>query len=614
MIGKLPENKTIRFGSIEWWIWQNIILLSFYLFLSLSRLVFLFWNPVFSEFGIKDLLLVFYYGFRLDLSMAAYATMVLYVFSVFLLGKHNLYRIFGLATGLILVIFAVIVVGDAELYQYWGYKMDVSVFKYLRTPKEAAASISIIRLIVFLLLFLTLVVGTTLFVKKIIPTIRLSFTKLWQINGLIALPILFLCARGSIDVSGVNVSSAYFSQHQELNHAAINASWNFMNSLVSPQRELNMEWNDSLNHHLSRFQSECQDTVSVFKTQNTNVIIVVLESFTANLIDYKVDNREATRNLNQIAREGYFFPSCYATGNRSDKGLAAIFSGSPAHPHGSIMQYPERFPKIGRLAAGFQNRGYQTRFYYGGNADFANFKGFLISNGFEKVIEQSDFSYRQRTSKWGVQDDVVMERFFNDISNAPKPLLYSVFTLSSHEPFEVPYTSSFADGTTLGSYLNSVAFTDSVVGLFYNKFKNSVMWENSLLVFVADHGHYFPLSSRHEQPAHYRIPLIFTGGALLDGFQGKVNPANISQTDIPASLMAQFNIKDSNHTFSHNIFCPGYSKPVSYIFNYGYGVITPTSDTIVFDVGGNRLIQYGIKDSTWIPASDAWFRKVLNEF
>jgi phosphoglycerol transferase MdoB-like AlkP superfamily enzyme len=611
---KLTTEKTIRFGAIEWWIWQSIILLSFYLFLSLVRIVFLFWNPVFHNFGINELLLTFYHGFKLDLSMAAYASMVLYLFSIFLFGKHNFYRIFGIITGIILVFFTVLSIADAELYQYWGFKIDVSLLKYLKTPKEAMASVSFTRLGVFIFLFVALTVSVTLFVQKVIPLIRLSFTKVWQINGLLALPLLFLCARGSLDVSAVNVSSAYFSQHQALNHAAINASWNFMNSLVSPQRKMNVEWDDSLSHYLSRFQQNCEETVPVFAIQNTNVIVVVLESFTANLIDYKVNNRKVTPNLNRIAREGYFFPNCYATGNRSDKGLAAIFSGFPAHPHGSIMQYPEKFSKIGSLALGFRNRGYQTRFYYGGNADFANFKGFLISNGFEKVIEQSDFPYRQRTSKWGVQDDVVMERFFNDISNAPKPLFYSVFTLSSHEPFEVPYISVFSDGTTLGNFLNSISFTDSVLGVFYDKFKASPMWDNSLLVFVADHGHYLPLHSRHEEPSHYRIPLIFGGGALMPEFRKKENPANISQTDIPKTISLQFGILETKFAQSRNFLCKNYAAPVGYIFNFGYGIITPQADTVVFDAGGNRLIKYGIKDSTWIPASDAWFRKVLNGF
>jgi phosphoglycerol transferase MdoB-like AlkP superfamily enzyme len=567
-----------------------------------------------SEYTLDELLATFYYGFRLDFSMAAYTSMVLFVFSAFLFGNRFFNRIYGICVGIILLFFTVIAFADAELYSYWGFKLDSSFLKYLKTPKEAIASISLIRLSLFSLLFVSLVVSLTLFVQRIVPTIRLSFSRFWQLNGLLVLPLFFLFARGSVDVSGVNVSSAYFSQKQELNHAAINASWNFMNSLVSPQRKMNVEWDDSLSHYLSRFQQNCEETVPVFAIQNTNVIVVVLESFTANLIDYKVNKQNVTPNLNRIARDGYFFPNCYATGNRSDKGLAAIFSGFPAHSHGSIMQYPEKFPKSGQLAAGFRNKGYHTRFYYGGNADFANFKGFLISNGFEKVIEQSDFQYRQRTSKWGVQDDVVMERFFNDISNAPKPLFYSVFTLSSHEPFEVPYSSVFADGTTLGSFLNSISFTDSVLGVFYDKFVASPMWHNSLLVFVADHGHYLPLNSRHEEPSHYRIPLIFGGGALLPEFRKKENPANISQTDISFTLLRQFAIQDTNLAQSRNFLCKNYAAPVGYIFNFGYGIITPQADTVVFDVGGNRLIKYGIKDSTWIPASDAWFRKVLNRF
>ena len=75
----------------------------------------------------------------------------------------------------------------------------------------------------------------------------------------------------------------------------------------------------------------------------------------------------------------------------------------------------------------------------------------------------------------------------------------------------MPYTSSFDDETTLGKYLNSIAFTDSVLGSFYDQLKHKVM-ENSLLIIVSITDTICLVSQ--DEPAHYRIPLIFTGGAI----------------------------------------------------------------------------------------------------
>ncbi|HPW67171.1 MAG TPA: sulfatase-like hydrolase/transferase [Salinivirgaceae bacterium] len=600
--------KTISLGSVEWWKHQVFNLLLFIVFFTLCRLVFILRNFDFSEYTLIEILSTFYYGFRLDLSITAYTSIVLVIFSLFLFGNRACFLIYRTIYTIVIIILLLITIIDAELYTYWGFKIDSSVIKYLKTPKEAVASLSTLKLIGFVVLISLIITVVVIVVKKTMPRIKLTFNRFWQLNAILVLPIYFLFARGSVDVSGVNVSSAYFSQKQELNHAAINSSWNFMSTLFFPENKKAVEWNDSLSHYLDRFVYSCNSVEKVFKTNKTNVILVILESFTANLFDYEVDSQSSIPNLKRIASEGYFFPNCYATGNRSDKGLSAIFSGITAHPQGSIMQFPEKFSKIGRLVSHFTEAGYSTRFYYGGNSDFANFKGFLINNGFEKIIEQSNFPHSMRTSKWGVQDDIVVERFFNDIAAAREPFFYSIFTLSSHEPFEVPYTSNFYNETTMGKYLNSIAFTDSVLGSFYDQLKNTKLWENSLLIIVADHGHYLPINASQNEPAHYRIPLIFSGGALYPEYRNKINFSNISQTDIPNSLLRQFKMRDTLLEGGNNFFCEDFSAPVVFVFNFGYGVITPSQDIIVYNADAERLTKCTCKDTTFVNASNAWFR------
>ena len=56
---------------------------------------------------------------------------------------------------------------------------------------------------------------------------------------------------------------------------------------------------DSLIHHLDRFEYDCNSVGKVFKTNKTNVILVILESFTANLFDYEVDSQSAIPNLKE---------------------------------------------------------------------------------------------------------------------------------------------------------------------------------------------------------------------------------------------------------------------------------------------------------------------------
>ena len=59
-------------------------------------------------------------------------------------------------------------------------------------------------------------------------------------------------------------------------------------------------------------------------------------------------------------------------------------------------------------------------------------------------------------------------------------------TLSSHEPFDVPMSR------LEHPYLNSVAYTDSCLGAFVDTLRQSPLWENLLIVFVADHTMRYP--------------------------------------------------------------------------------------------------------------------------
>ena len=88
-----------------------------------------------------------------------------------------------------------------------------------------------------------------------------------------------------------------------------------------------------------------------------------------------------------------------------------------------------------------------------------------------------------------MHDHIVLNRFFENLQKEQQPFFATLFTLSSHEPYDVPMAPRFKgnDETTL--FKNSVAYTDSTIGVFINRLKKDPLWQNTLIVFVADHGH-----------------------------------------------------------------------------------------------------------------------------
>ena len=148
--------------------------------------------------------------------------------------------------------------------------------------------------------------------------------------------------------------------------------------------------------------------------------------------------------LDSIAASGLLWTNFYASSFRTDRGIPAVLSGYPGQPGTSIMKYvskTENLPSIPRTMV--EKGGYEATYYYGGDANFTNQLAYLMASRFNRVVSDKDFPVAQRLSKWGAHDEVVFQRVLSELTpyNPSAPKLRVIQTSSSHEPFEVPYSS-----------------------------------------------------------------------------------------------------------------------------------------------------------------------------
>ena len=155
-----------------------------------------------------------------------------------------------------------------------------------------------------------------------------------------------------------------------------------------------------------------------------------------------------------------------------------------------------------------------------------------------------------------------------------------ILTLSSHEPFEVPYRRLGDDK------LNAYAFTDSEVGAFVERLRNSKHWDNTLIVIIADHGYPFPSATTYSSPERHHIPMLWVGGAVSEP---RVVEDHISQTDLAATLLAQMEVDHSDYTFSRDVSSPTTSRFGYWTFNNGFGIIDSCGVSIYDHTGGMVL-------------------------
>ncbi len=132
------------------------------------------------------------------------------------------------------------------------------------------------------------------------------------------------------------------------------------------------------------------------------------------------------------------FDNFYASGDRTDKGVIAVLSGYPAQPTSSIIKFPSKTQNLPKLNNYLKKLGYKTSFIYGGDVDFANFRSYLTTSGFDHLTTMDDFPDDINTSKWGIHDHFMFNQSLQELDTTQAPFAKVILTLSSHEPFDVP--------------------------------------------------------------------------------------------------------------------------------------------------------------------------------
>ena len=570
-----------------------------FVFAMQKPLFLLYHYKIAANYSFLEFLQVILNGLKLDITMAGYITaipLLLTMISIWFSGD-KMRAVLKVYFAIIAIAVALIFTVDEALYGYWKFRLDSTIFFYLESPANAMASVPIFTFVFqFIKTVAYIVLIYWLFKRFIIPVLPKKPTvKKWQtmIASIFVGGLLFIAIRGGITTSTANVGMVYFSKSQFLNHAAINPCFSLLTSF-SKKEDFSSQFQffpekerQQIYAHLYSATKDINNNEEskLLKTKRPNILIIILEGITANVIETTGGEDSITPNLNKLSKEGVLFSNMYANSFRTDRGLVSILNGYLAQPTASIMKYPAKSQTLPSIAKSLRNEGYETDVLYGGDINFTNMKSFFFNSGYNNLTSDVDFPISSRLSKWGVDDDVTFERLYDDIlnKNEKESSWFRTFlTLSSHEPFKVPYNR------LKHPYLNSVAFTDSCLGDFVDKIKKTPNWDDLLIIFVSDHGYPYPDTLKEYEPARYHIPCLWIGGAIK---APAVIDKLINQTDIAATLLGQLDIDKQEFTFSRDLLNIDYPEFAFYTFNNGFGFIDSTGVSVYDNTAEGPLIE-----------------------
>jgi phosphoglycerol transferase MdoB-like AlkP superfamily enzyme len=318
----------------------------------------------------------------------------------------------------------------------------------------------------------------------------------------------------------------------------------------------------------SRFENEKSLTRIIApqgKEHHKNVMLVVMENMSASYMSAFGNTQELTPNLDRLAREGFLFANTYATGTRTVRGLEAVTLSVPPTPGQSIIRRPGN-ANLFSLGFVFRDRGYDTKFIYGGYGYFDNMNAFFSQNGFD-VVDRTSLTDDEINfaNVWGVADDDMFARAIKEADAsyaAGKPFVQLIMTTSNHRPYTYP--EGRIDIAPKSGRLGGVKYADYSIGKLMEWASQKPWYKDTVFVFVADHT--AGASGKAElDPVKYHIPMIFYApGFIKQGRYEKI----ASQIDLAPILLGQLNFRYRTKFYGEDLLHDEDEIPHAFISNY----------------------------------------------
>lgn len=605
-----------------------IIFTAFVLFFALMAVIFMFaYADLFQNYSFTDKLLALAWSLPQSLSVSAWVMLPAFavgVFYVFIRGDwHRRFMIWYVTLAFLGVLLLTSI--DMVLYGFWGFRLDTTPLIYILDDPMAALAESPVWA-PFVSGGSMLVFGWLIYqlMRMVYPprrrgaSSRMSRGAEQLREGVLNILLTIACcvlANGGVGSFSYGMSSAYHTDQMPLNHASTNPIYSFFHSLQQQYTPFSQQY---------RFMSDAEATAaykelesgalnaervveqnltldadstallpdSLLLTPNSsllteqsfslltdstpNILLILFESFSGSACNYLYPEASSNimPNVNKAMSEGIAFTNFYANSFRTERGMVSVLSAFPGQPTYSLMTDTLRTAKLPYLSRALAVQGgYQTQFIHGGDPTFCGLSQYMRYGGVSKVIGKDHFAQDLQDCQWGVHDEHMFDFVRKEMSGS-QPFFNVMLTLSSHEPFDVPF-HRFPDDP----YLNSVAYTDYCFGQFLEQVKaDSALWSNLLIIGLPDHCYaQYPAGVQQHDPIRYHIPMFWTGGAVRGH---KEIDTMGQQTDLAATLLAQMGLDASAFPFSHDMTDQQAPHYAFYAWPDGFGLLSETASYV----------------------------------
>ena len=355
------------------------------------------------------------------------------------------------------------------------------------------------------------------------------------LRSVVALVLVGLCLfgiRGRMGYNPIKVSQAYYCRDAFLNQLGINPAFNLLTSALDDMRRENRDLHlmpyaqaigearrslaitgvcDSL-HVLRRHVA----AATVGHESCTNVVVILMESMSASLMQTFGNGEHLTPTLDSLYRHSLAFTRCYSAGIHTNHGMTATLYSFPALMFRNLMKGTVT-PRRDGLPTVLHQYGYHNMFFMPHEAQYDNMKAFFATNGYDDIYAQENYPESEVVNAFGVSDNYLFSYALHTIGEQAKrhkPFFATILTVSNHPPFVIP--AWFKPHSTKPES-QIVEYADYCLGQFLKKAEKEPWYNNTLFVVVADHGKVVGKVKSELPESYNHIPLAIFGPGVKTG-------------------------------------------------------------------------------------------------
>lgn len=367
--------------------------------------------------------------------------------------------------------------------------------------------------------------------------------------------------RGRMGYNPIKVSAAYYCTDAFLNQLGVNPVFNIMTSVIDDNRKENkrlhlMDDEQAVKQAQQYLNRQGVEGISPLARRVTdesgpsckNVVMVFMESMSAHLMGAFGNKEGLTPHLDSIYAHALSFNNFYSSGIHTNHGLYSTLYSFPAIMKRNAMK-GSVIPVYSGLPTVLKENGYHNMFFMTHESQYDNMNAFFRTNGFDDIYAQENYPKDKVVNGFGVQDDFLFSYalpVMRKQAATGEPFFAALLTISNHPPYVIP--ASFHARSSQPEQ-QIVEFADEAIGQFMAAAKKEPWYDNTIFVFLGDHGKLVGTPECESPQSYNHIPFMIYG----KGIESKTSSRWAGQVDVAPTLLSMLGINYVQNNFGVNL-------------------------------------------------------------